>query len=85
MEAELDASSLGQSFEKVEGTISQTQMEGLRSLGPLDQNEEVAPGNWLPDEGSKTSTGAHRHNFQATARKGPIHKLEALGGFPKLY
>lgn len=41
MEAELDSSAMGQSFEKTREVISEDQMEQLRTKGPLDQNEQT--------------------------------------------
>lgn len=42
MEAELDSSAMGQSFEKTRESISEKEMEQLRTKGPLDQNEQAA-------------------------------------------
>lgn len=59
MEVELDASFIGQSFEKVGESISKEQMEELQTLGPLDQNADVAPTEkWLQDP-NKPSTGLY--------------------------
>lgn len=42
MEAELDSSAMGHSFEKTQETISEEEMEQLRTKGPLDQNKQAA-------------------------------------------
>ncbi|CAM9494379.1 unnamed protein product, partial [Scytosiphon promiscuus] len=57
MEEELDPSSLGQSFEKVGESLSAVQMLELQTLGPLDQNGDLAPEKWLENKDSSTSAG----------------------------
>lgn len=56
MEAELDPSTIGQSFEKVGDTISKAQMEELETVGPLDQNNGRAPEEWLRQGAAHSST-----------------------------
>lgn len=60
MEVELDPSAVGQSFEKVGQTISEAQMEGLQTVGPLDQNGKLAPEEWLRSDSTQPSAGAWR-------------------------
>ncbi|CAM9685156.1 unnamed protein product [Pylaiella littoralis] len=55
MEAELDPSTIGQSFEKVGDTISKAQMEELQTVGPLDQNTGRAE-EWLRQGAAHSST-----------------------------
>ena len=58
MEIELDPSAVGQSFEKVGQTISEAQMEGLQTVGPLDQNGKLAPEKWLRNDSTQPPAGA---------------------------
>lgn len=60
MEVELDPSAVGQSFEKVGQTISEAQLEGLQTVGPLDQNGMLAPEEWLRSDSTQPATGARR-------------------------
>lgn len=57
MEIELEPSSMGESFEKVGASIPEAQMEELQTVGPLDQNGELAPEQWLRDGKTPSSTG----------------------------
>lgn len=61
MEVELDPSSIGQSFEKVGESITEAQMEELQTVGPLDQNGELAPDKWLRN--SNTPTTGVQYSF----------------------
>ncbi|CAM9181904.1 unnamed protein product [Laminaria digitata] len=58
MEVELDPSAVGQSFEKVGQTISEAQLEGLQTVGPLDQNGKLAPEEWLRSDSTQPATDA---------------------------
>lgn len=60
MEVELDPSAVGQSFEKVGQIISEAQLENLQTVGPLDQNREHAPEEWLRNDSTEPSAGALR-------------------------
>lgn len=61
MEVELGKSSMGHSFEKLGESISEAQMEELQTMGPLDQNGDLAPEEWLrSDDSSKPSAGTCR-------------------------
>lgn len=57
MEVELDPSSMGQSFEKVGEFFSEKDMDKLRAMGPLDQNEPPVAEAWLPND-VETESGA---------------------------
>ncbi|CAM9369821.1 unnamed protein product [Ectocarpus sp. 8 AP-2014] len=57
MEIELEPSSMGESFEKVGASIPEAQLEELQTVGPLDQNGELAPEQWLRDGKAPSSTG----------------------------
>ncbi|CAM9897730.1 unnamed protein product [Ectocarpus sp. 4 AP-2014] len=57
MEIELEPSSMGESFEKVGASIPEAQMEELQTVGPLDQNGELAPEQWFRDGKTPSSTG----------------------------
>lgn len=57
MEAELDSSAVGKSFEKVGELIPEGQMDALRMLGPLDQTNRAAI-QWLEQASTSVLPGA---------------------------